>query len=585
MKKIIACLIIIFSSISAFITAENLDRTKMLSELETIKNIFDFQYAPKIWKKDYFGWDLEEEIEKSKQLILSKENITLKDFQIIVRNFFRSTRDYHVKVIFISTETAFLPIDIKGTNGKYFIVHVDKTLLSPKQYPINVGDEITQFNGRPIDEVISELQLEEFGTKGKGTDKSLTEYMLTHRAGVMGNEVPRGPVSIQIRHLGSIAPSNYQLIWSYTPEKITNGSSKLAAFDSVNASKKKKNEKIKYFNKPWMTPYYEPFGNSLLDQILNDVDAEEEEESEKTSSPFALGSKNSFVPPLGRIWWENDKKYWKAYIFETPNSKLVGYLRIPHYNDLLGSSIEELKNIIKLFEERTDALVIDQVNNPGGLVFYMYAIASLLTDQALQTPKHRMAITHEDVYKACDNLPGLESIDSDQAAEQQFGNHLCGYPVSYQFAQHWLEFCRFITEQWNCNKRFTDPFHIYGVDHINPNAQIRYTKPILFLINEMDFSCADFLPAIFQDNKRATIMGTQTSGAGGYVLTNQLKSRFGIAGFRITGSIASRADTQPIENLGVTPDIVYELSEFDYQYNFLNYKLAILDAINKLLGL
>lgn len=572
--KTIICILLSITFFS-FVDANETDEKKhMMSELETIKNIFDFQYAPKAWKKEYFGWDLENEIEKSKQCVLATNDITAKDFQIIVRNFFRSTRDYHVKVLFFSTETAFLPLEVKGANGRYFITHVNKSLLSTSQYPIQAGDEVLLFHERPINDVISELQMEEFGTSGTGTDRSLTEHMLTNRLGVTGQEVPRGPVSIQVRHRANASINTYQLIWSYTPEKMSNNLGVLTPFFD---SREHKATALKHFNKPWLTPY------GWDDNFQYDSDNEDEFEDDEIKSPFALGAKKTFMPTLGRIWWSNDKKYWNACIFETPGHQLVGYLRIPHYKDILGTSMDELKKIIQLFEERTDALVIDQVNNPGGMVFYMYAIASLLTDQALHTPKHRMAIVHEDVYNAVESIPLLEFVDSDRTAVKAFGKDISGYPISYQFAQHWLEFCRFISDQWKMGKKLTDPYHLYGVDHINPNVYVRYTKPLLILINEMDFSCADFLPAIMQDNKRATIMGTQTAGAGGYVMTNMLNSRFGIAGFKITGSIANRPDNQPIENLGVTPDILYELTEEDYQHGFKNYKNAVLDTLNNML--
>jgi hypothetical protein len=583
-KNILIVLLFLLFSTTWTIADDDCEKSKMIGELESIKNIFDFQYAPKAWKKEIFGWDLDEAIEKAKQQVMSTNPITVKDFQLIVRNFFRSTRDYHVNVMFISTESAFLPIEIKGANGRYFITHVNHKLLSPDEYPIQAGDEVILFDDQPIDEVVYDLQMSEFGTKNIGTDRSLTERMLTNRSGMAGHEVPRGAVAIQIKSAETQALKTYQLIWTYKPERITNHS--LAAATKASLQKKPQGvERMKQFNKPWMTPYYKPDSNKLLKQILSgSQEDEEEEEEEDDETPFSLAAKQSFVPSLGRIWWSNDKDYWNAYIFETPKRQLVGYLRIPTYNDLEGASLDELKGIIEIFEERTDALIIDQVNNPGGYVLYMYAVASLLTDQSLQTPKHRLAITHEDVFNAVSNIPQLENLTSDKAAKKVIGMDICGYPVSYQFAQHWLEYCRFISDQWNKDKKFSDAYHFFGVDHINPNSKVHYTKPLLVLINELSFSCADFLPAILQDNFRATIMGTQTSGAGGCVLRNTFKSRFGIAGFSITGSIAQRTDNRHIENLGITPDISYELTEEDYQQGYQGYKSAVLDAIDGLLA-
>jgi hypothetical protein len=50
-----------------------------------------------------------------------------------------------------------------------------------------------------------------------------------------------------------------------------------------------------------------------------------------------------------------------------------------------------------------------------------------------------------------------------------------------------------------------------GVAEILP-AKNPYTKKIVVLINELDFSAAEFLAAILQDNKRATLFGESTGG-------------------------------------------------------------------------
>jgi hypothetical protein len=576
---------------------EDKNKEMMVNELETIKHIVENNYAPAQWKKEFLGWDVSTEIEKSKKRVLSTPNITEKDFQTIIRDFFRSTRDYHVGVHFYATESAFLPIEVKSAEGKYFISHVYTSLLSESSYPINVGDEIVSFGDRPIADVVEELQLEEFGTTGPGTDRELTQLFLTERGARSGHVIPRGPVSLELMQNGQLR--SYQLIWNYTPEKVTQnyGNVSNLQHQKQQAAKptSKLKERLQKANKSWMTPYLTDL-TKLEKQAKKFactkfvVEEEEDADEELDLSPHALGSQTGFIPPLGKMWWVNEG-FFKAYIFETPEKKLVGYLRIPSYADfeIFGFSlaelifIPELKGILALFEERTEALVIDQTNNPGGSVFYLYTIASLLSDKPLKTPKHQMIVTHADVLEASSAIVELEKIKSDEQAVKLLGNTFGGYPVSHQMTQFLLEFYRFQTEQWKSGKRLTDPFYLLGVDHINPCPEISYSKPILFLINHLDFSGGDFLPTILQDNKRALIFGTQTAGAGGYVLGYPITSRFGISAFSLTGSLAKRVEGKPIENLGVTPDIVYEMTENDLRYGYPEYSQAIRETLKTLI--
>jgi C-terminal processing protease CtpA/Prc len=117
---------------------------------------------------------------------------------------------------------------------------------------------------------------------------------------------------------------------------------------------------------------------------------------------------------------------------------------------------------------------------------------------------------------------------------------------------------------------------------VNPDPNVNYTKPILLLVNELDFSGGDFFPAILQDNNRAKIMGLRTSGAGGYILSVEFPSSLGLKSFSFTGSLARRMNNKPIENLGVTPDIPYDWTVNDFQNNYVDYKAAINKAVGSL---
>ena len=110
-----------------------------------------------------------------------------------------------------------------------------------------------------------------------------------------------------------------------------------------------------------------------------------------------------------------------------------------------------------------------------------------------------------------------------------------------------------------------------------------YTKPILILINGRSISCGDLFAAILQDNKRATLFGTRTAGAGGAVFRHKFDNKFGIEFFTTTITHGERKNGDPIENLGVMPDIPYEITEEDIKSDYLPYANEINQAVKSLL--
>lgn len=533
---------------------------QMVADLEFIGSTFDVHYAPALWKKEHVDWDLNRELALAKELIADAPSISVKEYQKIIRNFFRSTHDYHNSVRFHSTEAAILPFSVIGVKERYFIVHVNPFCLSPKAFMIQEGDELITFGQKPVHQAVLELQEQEFGTTGDGTDRALATMMLTQRKGSHGSDVPHGPIEVGVRRKGHNSVKKFQLIWCYAPEQITH---------SYMPSVERTIEPSLKYERSMLTPFFE--------QLHVEADYE--------INKHALGRRKGFLPNLGKVWWRSPgNNPFDAYLWEDAKKRKIGYVRIPHY---IGDENEahEFMQIIAYFEENSDALVIDQLNNPGGSVFYLYALASMLTERPLETPKHRMTLTPREVEFAVKAIPLLQSIQNDQQAQDKLGETLSGYPVNYQTAQFILEFCRFTVQQWNQGNVFTMPTHLYGVDQINPHPYASYSKPILVLINELDFSGGDFFPAILQDNERAVLMGTKTAGAGGFVARMAFPNRFGIDNFHYTASIAERSKSkEPIENLGIRPDIEYELTPADVQNQYRKYVQSIRQVVDGMLN-
>lgn len=540
-------------------------KESMMADFDTIQNIFEFHYAPREWKKKHFGWDLRDEVQKAKEMIQHSEKITVRGYQEIVNHFFRSTRDYHVTVEFYSTETATLPFRIQGAEGKYFLTKINQNQLSPKVFPWNIGDELVAFDGRPIQEVINDLK-KEIGRGNDATDNALAEIALTSRDAALGHKVPKGPLIVTLKSSKTSKLSSYQLIWDYTPEKIPGGFAPLYTImhaPCLLASQHKSSN-----------PLHPLFEDQMLSPIYCSL-----VQASHPKSPHDIGAKKSFLPPLGKVRWETgDDDTFHAYLCQTPDGSSVGYIRIHQYN---GKEVEvdEFSQLIAELEENSDALVIDQMNNPGGSVFYMYALASMLTDQPLHTPKHRSSLSPREISVAAKLISSIESAGSEKEAQELLGETYVGTPVTLQMVKFFLNYFRFLVSEWDAGKTLTTPFYLYGIDCINPHPEIRYTKPIIILVNPLSFSGGDFLPAIFQDNRRALIFGSRTAGAGGHMTSTNFPSRFGIKSFSYTRSIAERLDHTPIEGLGVTPDIPYSLTQEDLQYGYRGMVKAIQEAV------
>lgn len=527
----------------------------MMADLNSIGNALRCHYAPFLWKKQHTGWELDAQLDVAENAIMQK-NLPVAEYQKIVRRFFRSMQDYHCSVRFHSTELSVLPFQLVAAGDRYFVVDLNGNRISSSRYTLKEGDELLTINDRPIHEVVLEIQKEEFGTSELGTDRALATIFVTRRLGSAGSYVPNGQVRISVLPEGTTRSKSLQLNWLHRPELITHNFMEQQTEESE-------------WDRMMITPLYEE---------LSQIDLLDKQESAK----YHLGARDGFLPNLSNklLWKTDDDHSFRAYVFELEGKK-VGYVRIPNYlgNETLA---EEFAEVIKRLQNSSDCLVIDQLNNPGGSVFYLYALASMLTDRPLETPKHSLTLTPREIEFAVNTIPALQGIKSSSQARESLGDTMSGYPVSLKVAQNLLKFCNFLVGEWESNRLLSHPTFLFGVDQIDPHPKVNYTKPILMLINELDFSGGDFMPAILQDNKRAVLMGSRTAGAGGFVAKSSFPNRFGIDYFFYTASIAHRLNQNPIENLGVTPDVFYSMQPRDIQEDYRFYKEEILKQVRSL---
>lgn len=538
----------------------NKTRKKMIGQLEAVAQTFDTAYAPAAFKKEHFGWTMDEALIEAKDRVFSESDLTIKKFQQIFIRFLKTTRDIHVSSSFYSTEAAALPFRVMGVDGRYFISEIDEENQDIVR-KIKVGDEIVTWNHESIESVIQEYLYEQGGGSSE-TSHAFAEAALTHRESCLGDRVINGEIMLGIRSSMGIKPVRFT--WGYIPEKILTPD----ALGRYAISRNKKDVKHSQFS---------------LGHNMKKIYAPYEMIREQTSSIYKiLGYKESKLPFLGIVIWQTPlESPFHAYIFIDAKMRKIGFIRIPEY-DAQCYDIQAFREIIAEMQRESDALVIDQLDNPGGSVLYSYAILANLTDYPLSVPQDRLMLVQKNIMDAYEEIEIYSSCNlADERVRWEIEEKNFGFPAK-EFVEGYVEYCNMLISEWERGELLTKPIPLMGFKEIQPHA-VCYTKPILFLVNELSMSSADSVPAILQDNHRAVIMGRKTAGAGGCLSSYEFPNFFGIREVNYTSSIAYRKNQEPLETLGVVPDVIYEKNIVDITQNNKPFARAILEQLDNML--
>lgn len=592
MKKLLLSLIL-----PIFCYGNTPTQKEMIHDLEVAKHLFQTKYGPLQWKKEHFGWNLEQQFLKARNQVLTGKAKNIKSFQKIFKDFLLSSHDYHVNVFTHSTAMSWFPISIKGVDGHYYLLKEasDKPpqflLFKPCPFELdkykeaifslNPGDEVLAIDGIPIRELIEELIVSRFGGNRAPSSYAMAELMLFKKAAETAETF-----TLTLLHQDTIIPVNYILPWIRIPEWIKSQpldkpSELIDAAMSLESQKNEPKKLLATISKLLTQDYSIKQAYPIL------FGSEEMEELPKVleDNKSADTREKGRLPPLGEVIWETDnKKTIYGYLYLNEEGQKIGYIFLKSFDhenpDLM---VPEILDVIEVFEKETEALVFDITDNPGGSALYAYAVLSALTTKPLKCPTQRETLIQEDLFNYIAVQQYLNSMIESRNEESE-PYTLSGLIMTEKIGEGLKKYIKNLLKTWESGKRFTKPMPLLGIAEIEPNPRVQYSKPILLLINELGFSCSDIFAAILQDSSRATLFGKQTAGAGGYVRKYKHTSRFGIAGYTLTGSIITRENGQVIENLGVTPDVPYDLTVRDMRDNYIYYIKNVNNEINKLIA-
>jgi len=253
--------------------------------------------------------------------------------------------------------------------------------------------------------------------------------------------------------------------------------------------------------------------------------------------------------------------------------KRVGLLRIHTYHDIaFDQALAELAEEMRFFEEEVDVLIIDQTGNTGGDYCYMLQVASFLFDEPFPEIQDRWRANHDTLLWVELDLEDTEDADDRAILTQLAGG---------------------IRAAMERGERLTEPFPECSSDGMvepyqtEDGERIAFTGPVLLLIDEFAVSCGDYYPAHLKDLGRAMLFGATTMGGGGAIKV--IEDTIGYAEMRLSYTISmgmrtahiplSDGTTTPyIENMGISPDIPYELTFEDMMDGYTHYRDAAINA-------
>jgi C-terminal processing protease CtpA/Prc len=550
-KITIRSLVVSAVALQSLVAQAVFTQSEKLADFRQLVTTIEQSYGPLRWKQRSVGLDWATHVETYRDLV--RRTSSDEEFYQVLTKFLAGLKDAHVSVNVPSTLSGNLGFLCDYLDGKVLIDAVNRRALPAEVFPFNRGDQLLAIGGRPVDALLNEISaLSDTGYEL--STKRLAAAFLTFRRQSRGMPVPRGITNVTILPKGAARPVTVAVAWAVSGQPILDVAEHApvildTSLRSVSQEFKTAVERSGLFRLALTQDRRRELAQAGISDIGN------------PASMFELPSDAVPLPMIP----------FTAVRF-TRNEKRIGILRLPEYGDENFAAMVAMA--LQMLEPEVDVLVIDQANNPGGYVSTVSLIMSFFVDQSTKDAMFAVRPSRSWLNRFAELNALIEQMlvaDPNDLVANAFKPR---FNYLEQLFRSSLEERRFLTEPFSL-----DMTGALGV--INPHPTVRFTKPVLMLINEFDFSGGDVFPALMQDSGRAKLFGNRTTGAGGNV------SEFGpltVSGtkFNLTESLIIRPNGGYIENLGVTPDVQYSITEKDFNDGYKDYTRAFLCEALKL---
>lgn len=511
------------------------DESKKLQDFYSIISIIDEHYAMVDYKEKRFNFSWADKKEEFKNRILDPQ-VGRKDFEKIIQEMVALFADGHVSASLGRSSYLEDPsITTLGFLTKYDpeqdIYVIDQVLPHIFSHsPFQSGDQILEFNSRSIEDVVQEDILKYTNTGRERANKNIAASLLTMRLPHIFSDIPEGITHVKVKRQDTIIER--EVPWLH----LTQTDIFFMLFFGQNDSYKTITKKSQ--------DGFQTAVSNRLSGILNLMNNNHTDLKIAASIPALIASsiqKSADQPDF----------YKRSESYQDLNFELFpmgqGWAAIYRIEDFVNSRLRCQGKDCKIINGETYANAFSQLKNQG--------VHTLILDLRsngggyLQAGYELLRAFKKDTIDI-----GLTEIRLNEEWMQTFRNLSETPLIPYAERHEWRESYQTLLEDAKEEKKISRPVSIVGSKSLE-GVSNPWEGETLILIDDMCASMCDIFTVAMQDLDLATVVGSQSMGAGGNVIGFQNAAPNQKISLSITASRILRLDGSLIENEGAHPDI------------------------------
>jgi hypothetical protein len=377
-----------------------LSSAQKVADFNQLAALYDKNYAPYELRIGLIGFDL---LNIQPWLTQVEQSTTDLEFYDICVKYVASLQDSHDEFLLPSIFEAWLHMDVDIYDGKVLIAFVDQNYLSPRRYPLQIGDEIVSVDGTSAADLITSFLPYAVNGAANATSRMrlAAGAIMDRYQGWMTNAPSVGNSATVVVKSQNGKTASYSIPWDKSGVPIVS-EGPVPSPHALSAATEKARETIpsaaRFANRrprtnrgnPWgiyqgppasTSPAAVPSYMAAMMKLRHMVAAKPLGASGSVGiypfdNPYPL-----FDPPAGfklRLGAAATDEFLSGTF--PAGSSVVGYIRIwTMAPDDETTALNQFQTEIQYMEHNTDGLVVDIMDNGGGDGCYSQSLASLLT--------------------------------------------------------------------------------------------------------------------------------------------------------------------------------------------------------------